>query len=34
MAVTPSGSLETYSQQNSELTVEIKSAVKELEMMR
>jgi predicted nucleic acid-binding Zn-ribbon protein len=34
MAVTPSGSLQTYSQQNSELTVEIKSAVKELEMMR
>jgi len=34
MAVTPSGSLQAYSQQNSELTVEIKSAVKELEMMR
>ena len=34
MAVAPSGSLQTYSQQNSELSVEIKSAVKELEMMR
>ncbi len=33
MAGTPSGSLQTFSQQNSELTVEIKSAVKELEMM-
>jgi hypothetical protein len=34
MAVTPSGSLQTYSQQNSEITVKIKSAIKELEMMR
>jgi len=34
MAVTPSGSLQTYSQQKSELTVEIKSAIKELEMMK
>lgn len=34
MAVSPSGSLQTYSQQNSELTVEIKSAIKELELMK
>lgn len=34
MAVAPSGSLQTYSHQNSELSVEIKSAVKELEMMK
>ncbi|MCD6359712.1 MAG: hypothetical protein J7M38_02535 [Armatimonadetes bacterium] len=34
MAVSPSGSLQTYSRQNSELSVEIKSAVKELEMMK
>ena len=34
MAVAPSGSLQTYSRQNSDLSVEIKSAVKELEMMK
>jgi predicted nucleic acid-binding Zn-ribbon protein len=34
MAVAPSGSLQTYSRQNSELSVEIKSAIKELEMMK
>lgn len=34
MAVAPSGSLQTYSQQNTELSVEIKSAFKELEIMR
>jgi|GEM_PF-6981180 len=34
MAVSPSGSLQTYSQQNSALTVEIKSAIRELELMK
>jgi predicted Zn finger-like uncharacterized protein len=34
MAISPSGSLQTYSQQSSELTVEVTSAIKELEMMR
>lgn len=34
MAILPSGSLQTYSEQNSKLTVEIKSGIKELEMMK
>lgn len=34
MAVDPSGSLRSYSRQNSELSSEIKSAIKELEMMK
>jgi len=34
MAISPSGSLQTYSSQNNELSVEIKSAIKELEMMK
>jgi len=34
MAVSPSGSFQTYSQQNSALTVEIKSAIRELELMK
>lgn len=34
MAASPTGSLQTYSQQNSQLTVEIKSAIKELELMK
>lgn len=34
MAISPSGSLQTYSEQNNTLTVEIKSAIKELELMK
>ena len=34
MAISPSGSLQTYSQQNNQLSTEIKSAIKELEMMK
>ena len=34
MAVSPTGSLQTYSEQNGKLTVEIKSAIKELELMK
>jgi hypothetical protein len=34
MAISPSGSLQTYSEQNSKLTVDIKSAIKELELMK
>ena len=34
MAASPSGSLQSYSQQNSQLATEIKSAIKELEMMK
>lgn len=34
MAISPSGSLQTYSEQNSKLTVEIKSAIKELELLK
>jgi hypothetical protein len=34
MAIAPSGSLQTYSEQNNELSVEIRSAIRELEMMK
>ena len=34
MAISPSGSLQTYSEQNSRLVTEIKSAIKEMEMMK